>query len=104
MTTGACDNCTTTLRPDAMTIVDHAAVRRKLCLSCASPVIQLVDDLISDGMERLSPQDDDRCANCLGDFFDERPIIVRICAWRRHALCDTCAEPILDILTQLHCG
>jgi hypothetical protein len=70
-----------------------------LCATHAAEIVSFVDDLIADGMESFSSESADRCPNCLIPFTEERAIRIAIGAWRRHALCLMCAEPILSIVT-----
>src|SRR5258706_9126770 len=91
MLTGSCDHCSD---PAYVTIATVTALL-SLCRSHGEHVITVIDDLIADGMESFSPDQAERCPNCLIPFSEDRSIIIRIGAWRRHALCCTCADPLL---------
>jgi hypothetical protein len=95
MPAGTCDRCS--CKPSATVAVGDT--QRALCKTHSAVIIRFIDDLLGDGMELFSPQSTNHCANCLAYFNEEQPIIIRIGAWQRHALCSTCSEPITDILS-----
>jgi hypothetical protein len=66
-----------------------------LCRSHGASLFGAIDDLIADGMEPFSPDHAERCPNCLIPFSEDNSTIIRIGAWRRHALCSSCADPLL---------
>jgi hypothetical protein len=94
MPADTCDRCS------SKTFVTIAAgdAQHALCKTHAAPITPFIDDLLGDGMELFSPQSTNHCANCLAFFNEEQPIIIRIGASQRHALCTNCAAPIIDIL------
>jgi len=94
MLVGTCDRCPA----NAIAAITTASEQHLLCRSHATDIADLVDELIADGMEFFSPEHADHCPNCLFPFAEELPIIIRIGPWRRHALCVSCASPILDLL------
>jgi hypothetical protein len=91
MPTGSCDHC-----PDPSYVaIDTASATHSLCTAHSASIVSAIDDLIADGMDSFSPQSAERCPNCLIPFSEDQSIIIRIGAWRRHALCRSCADPLL---------
>src|SRR5438132_874425 len=94
MPSGTCDCCASPSLATFALLKSHYS----LCKRCATPAVDFIDGLLADGMELFSAEGSEHCANCLAAFTEEQPVRLAIGPWRRHALCSTCAEPIVGVM------